>query len=103
MYDRKCTSCGAITLDHWEPMTAPEVKCEGCEGRTERVLLPHTVNIISDDIPGGYWVKHGLCNEDGSPRKYYSKSEMKAEGARRGLINHTDMKDYIPKNRIYFT
>lgn len=44
-------------------------------------------NIIVDDIPGGYEVRHGLCNPDGTPRKYYSKSEMAKEAKRRNLVN----------------
>lgn len=42
--------------------------------------------IATDSIPGGYWIKHGLCNEDGSPKRYDSKSEIKAEAYRRGLF-----------------
>lgn len=44
-----------------------------------------TVMIATDDIPGGYTIHHGLCNEDGSPRKYYSKTEIKREANKRGL------------------
>jgi hypothetical protein len=44
--------------------------------------------VIGDDIPGGIEVKHGLCNPDGSPRRYYSKSEMRAEARARGLEQH---------------
>jgi hypothetical protein len=33
--------------------------------------------IATDDIPGGYVVKHGLVHEDGSPRTFYSKSDIK--------------------------
>lgn len=43
--------------------------------------------VISDEIPGGIAIRHGLCNEDGSPRRYYSKSEIAAEAKRRGLVN----------------
>lgn len=46
-----------------------------------------TFNVIQDSIEGGVWIKHGLCNEDGSPRKYYSKTEINAEAKRRGLVN----------------
>ncbi len=95
MYDRKCSVCETVSLDHWEPIGAPEVKCtkEGCVGVTERVFLPKTRAIISDEIPGGIWIQHGICNEDGTPRKYYSKSEMAKEASRRGLVNHTDLPD----------
>lgn len=43
--------------------------------------------VIPDEIPGGIYIRHGLCNPDGSPRKYYSKSEIAAEAQRRGLVN----------------
>lgn len=47
-------------------------------------------NVIPDDIPGGVEIRHGLCNEDGSPRKYYSKSEIAKEAKKRGLRNHVE-------------
>lgn len=50
--------------------------------------------VITDEIPGGVWIKHGLCNEDGTPRKYYSRSEMAAEAKRRGLIN---LVEHVPE------
>ena len=33
------------------------------------------------------WIYHGICNEDDSPRRYYSKSEMAREADKRGLVN----------------
>lgn len=60
-----CPECGATTDTYWES----------------------SASVIPDEIPGGMWVHHGICNEDGTPRKYYSKSEMAAEAKRRGLVN----------------
>lgn len=48
--------------------------------------------VIPDDIPGGVLMEHGICNSDGSPRRYYSKSEMAREAKARGLmpfVRHT--------------
>lgn len=45
------------------------------------------LSVIGDEIPGGVLIEHGICNEDASPRRYYSKSEMAAEAKRRGLVN----------------
>lgn len=88
MYDRQCKKCGKQRIDCWEPMTAPEVKCD-CGGEMERVLLPSSAsNVLPDDIPGGIEIRHGLCNMDGSPRTYYSRSEMKKEAEKRGLVNY---------------
>lgn len=51
-------------------------------------FCPHgktNLSVIGDDIPGGIEIRHGLCNEDGTPRKYYSKSEIAREAAKRDL------------------
>lgn len=44
-----------------------------------------------DAIPGGLVIEHGLCNEDGTPRTYYSRSEMRLECQKRGLIPWSDI------------
>lgn len=41
--------------------------------------------VISDDIPGGYLVKNGICWPDGTPRKFYSKSEIRKTAHAAGL------------------
>lgn len=46
--------------------------------------------IWPDDIPGGVLIQHGLCNPDGTPRRYDSHSAMRAEAARRGLMNWSE-------------
>ena len=33
--------------------------------------------VVGDDIPGGILIKHAVCNPDGSPRRFYSKSDIK--------------------------
>jgi hypothetical protein len=60
--------------------------CPECAARTE-TLWERPSNVIQDSIEGGIWIEHGLCNADGTPRKYYSKSEIAAEAKRRGLVN----------------
>ena len=50
----------------------------------------NTVMIETDNIPGGIEIKHGLVNEDSSPMKFYSKTEMKREANRRGLVFYGD-------------
>ena len=60
--------------------------CPTCGGPTE-TLWDSPPGVIPDDIPGGLWIRHGLCNEDGTPRKYYSKTEINREAKRRGLVN----------------
>lgn len=49
---------------------------------------PGRFGAISDEIPGGIEIKHGLCHEDGTPRRYYSKSEIMREAKARGMTNY---------------
>ncbi len=44
--------------------------------------------VNGDDIPGGYEVRHGICWPDGTPRKFYSKSEIRQAAAMAGLTIH---------------
>ena len=88
MYDRSCPDCNTQLIDCWEPITVPEVLCK-CGKPTVRVWLTKPAAVIGDDIPGGVWIHHGLCDPvTGEPRKYYSKSEMAAEAKRRGILNN---------------
>lgn len=41
--------------------------------------------VIGDDIPGGLDVKHGVCWPDGTPRRFYSKSEIRKAAHAAGL------------------
>jgi hypothetical protein len=60
-----CPSCGAATHD-----------------ATDR---PHgTLMIATDDIPGGMLVPHAICNDDGTPKRYYSKSEIREAARQKG-------------------
>lgn len=67
--------------------------CETCGEPLEIGVWPFcphgtgSNSVIADDIPGGVEIRNGLCNEDGSPHRYYSKSEMTKEAKRRGLVN----------------
>jgi hypothetical protein len=39
-----------------------------------------------DSIPGGLVIEHGLCNADGSPRRFDSHSEIRQACAVKGLV-----------------
>jgi hypothetical protein len=87
MYDRRCEE-GHESLDLYEPISKIEAVCAICGKPAPRVwLAKSSPGVIPDEIPGGVWIRHGICNPDGSPRKYYSRSEMAAEAKRRGVIN----------------
>jgi hypothetical protein len=63
--------------------------CPECGSETS-TLWRSSAGVIPDDIPGGVEIKHGLCNPDGSPRRFYSKTEIAREASRRGLVNHVE-------------
>lgn len=88
LYDVKCPEC-----EHIQEMFAhrPELlePCRRCgKGKVEVVVLPHSVTAIPDEIPGGMLVPHGICWPDGTPRRYYSRSEMAREAKRLGWENN---------------
>ena len=56
-----------------------------CKGSADDHVPSHT-GVIGDECD--VTVRHGICNADGTPRRYTSKSEMAKEAAKRGLENH---------------
>lgn len=52
---------------------------------------PRSVVVIGDEIPGGIEIAHGICNEDGTPKRYYSRSEIKLACAVKGLVPYHDV------------
>lgn len=47
---------------------------------------PRHIAIWQDTIEGGIEIAHGLCNADGTPRRYDSRSAIRDEAKARGLI-----------------
>lgn len=55
-------------------------------------LEPRPANVVwADDIPGGVLIYNGLCNEDGTPRRFYSRSEMRLACKVKGVIPYHDV------------
>ena len=91
LYDRLCESCGNKKFDNWEPSEAPNVPCPICSKPTVRAWLGKSASIVPDGIPGGVWIKHGLCDEvTGEPKRYDSKSDIAREAKRRGWENRVE-------------
>lgn len=55
--------------------------CPTCQNPTESQYVSASVSpaVVGDDIPGGLEIKHGkgLINEDGTPKRYYSRTELR--------------------------
>jgi hypothetical protein len=43
--------------------------------------------VWADDIPGGIEIAHGLCNADGSPRRFDSRSAIQTGRREKGLVS----------------
>lgn len=89
MYDLICKN-GHEQRDRLLPVGKRPL-CPNCGEPTE-TLWDQSCGVIGDDIPGGIEIRHGLCNADGTPRRYYSYSEIRKEAERRGLtqiVRHT--------------
>jgi putative FmdB family regulatory protein len=89
MYDYEC-ACGeqfealrSVKQSGWAPCPAPR-----CNGIGDKVWRANASSVIADDIPGGMEVRHGICNPDGTPKRYYSKSEMAKAAAASGWTNY---------------
>lgn len=105
--DIRCPECGAVTVDHFQrnskeslPLCAAmrpldivvdyrEPAMGRCGGQTIRHYLPtNRNNVIGDEIPGGVLMHNALCNSDGTPRRYDSRTEINREAKKRGYENH---------------
>lgn len=100
MYDRRCNKCEYVKKDQWENIrdSAP-LPCT-CGGQSERVILSMqgvTTFVIGDDIPGGVLIRHGICNADGTPKRYDSKTEIRRACKMKGLSFGYDENKHIPK------
>ena len=85
LIDLKCATCDRIQLDHLE-RDEPTPRPECCNAPMERVHLPtQRENVIGDEID--ITIKNGLCNADGSPRRFRSRTELRKAEVKAGLTN----------------
>jgi hypothetical protein len=47
--------------------------------------------VWQDSIEGGVLMTNGICNEDGTPKRYYSKSAIRAACKAKGVIPYHDV------------
>ncbi len=94
LIDVRCDGCAVVEKDRFVPI--PFAEACACGGTKTRVMLPRGgATVIGDDIPGGILINNGICYEDGTPRRFYSRSDMKRAAQEKGLENvvrHTPMR-----------
>lgn len=52
---------------------------------------PKSAVVWADDIPGGIEIANGICNEDGTPKRYYSRSAIAQACKVKGVIPYHDV------------
>jgi len=88
-YDVTCTACEADELDVLLPSwQTPVPPCPVCLGPREKVWRAKANAVIGDECD--VWVKHAICNDDGTPKRYRSKQAMKEAAAAKGMVNHVE-------------
>ena len=73
--------------------------CPECNEPTE-TLWERSSNVNGDECD--IWIRHGICHEDGSPKRYYSKSQIIKDAKAKGYViddqHITDPKTGSDKN-----
>jgi hypothetical protein len=78
----ECGWAGKLLAWDYDPKPCPR-----CGEQTSRqVAVSLAPSVIGDDIPGGVVMEHGVCHDDGTPRKFYSKSEIIRVAREKGLV-----------------
>lgn len=71
----ECTACpwtGKSLQWNYDPFICGACGQPACpEGPSNRAPA-----VVPDEIPGGVLVPHAICHPDGTPKRYYSRSEM---------------------------
>lgn len=51
--------------------------------------------VVGDDIPGGLLIHHGICHENGDPKRYDTKSSIREAAKAKGLIWGMDHSEHV--------
>lgn len=88
IYNRRCPQCGNVREDCYEPINfAGVVQCSCGSNMLRAHITGKGGNVSQDSIEGGILIYNGICNPDGTPKRYYSKSEIAEAGRKAGLVN----------------
>ena len=89
-YDYQCRDCHYEAIDVMAKMDERELPCPVCPyGTMERLWrLGAAIGDECDEV-----IEHGLCNFDGTPRRYRSKSEKAKVAKERGLTEYVVHQD----------
>ena len=80
--DVVCPGCRTEILDVLVSSYPP---CPECGMQTVWLPKPGAGGIQQDSIEGGVMIAHGICNDDGSPKRYDSRMAIREACAAKGL------------------
>jgi hypothetical protein len=88
-------SNGHQFLDYVHSIYTPHPQCPTCGEPLDNLWLPYSPQIDGDEID--IEIRHGICNPDGSPRRFRSKSELKRVAYDTGYSVHGDTPNPNPR------
>jgi hypothetical protein len=75
-----------------------ELWCWPCHNEVKFAhVMGAAAYVIGDDIPGGIEIRHGVCNDDGTPKKYYTKSSIREAAYHSGYFQGEDTPKSNPR------
>jgi hypothetical protein len=93
----ECAACGQKRRHlSWDYDPAPV--CCGTEMAPEARRIDRSASVLGDEID--IVIPHGPVNEDGSPRRYRSRSELRREERRTGWVRVGDTPNSNPNRWI---
>lgn len=90
--DVQCGDCGVVQKDRYIEI---ETERCACGGMLKRIRLSPPA-VIGDDIPGGVDIRHGICHPDGTPRRFYSRTDIRKAAKAAGLEWGHDTNRHVP-------
>ncbi len=82
--DAVCPSCGADQLN----IDVAEYPVCACGTQTVWLPKPGAGAVNQDTIEGGVMIAHGICNPDGTPKRYDSRADIARACKAAGLENY---------------
>ncbi len=82
--DAVCPECGREALD----IDVAEYPVCSCGIQMEWLPKRGCGDTLQDTIEGGVMIAHGICNPDGSPKRYDSRAEIARACKAHGLENY---------------
>lgn len=82
-----CEKCGedATKVGLVVHEATKELWCRPCH-ETAKGPVNRAHGVVGDEID--IEIRHGLCNPDGSPRRFRSRTDIKRVASRRGMMNY---------------